>query len=116
MYLIKNVVIVSGEHQRDSAIYTHVFVRGCSSLFRCVRLFATLWTVACKTPLSMGFSRQEYWSGFPFPPPGDLLDRIEPVALMSPALAGGFFCFCFFLPLEPPGKPQFSGRLLAFHH
>ena len=38
------------------------------------RLFATLWTVACQAPLSMGFSRQEYWSGLPFPPPGDLPD------------------------------------------
>ena len=38
----------------------------------CVRLFVSLWTVACQDPLSMGFSRQEYWSGFPCPPPGDL--------------------------------------------
>ena len=50
------------------------------------------WTVACQTPLSMGFSRQEYWSGLPYPPPEDLPDlRIEPVSLMSPALAGRFF-------------------------
>ena len=41
-----------------------------------VQLFATLWTVAPQAPLSMGFSRQEYWSGFPFPPPGDLLDLV----------------------------------------
>ena len=45
----------------------------------CVRLFVTLWTGACQAPLSMGFSRQEYWSGQPFPPPGDLPDPvIEP--------------------------------------
>ena len=37
-----------------------------------VRLFATLWTVACQAPLFMGFSRKEYWSGLPCPPPGDL--------------------------------------------
>ena len=44
-----------------------------------VRLFATLWTVPCQAPLSMGFSRQEYWSGLPFPSPGDLPDPgIEP--------------------------------------
>ena len=44
-----------------------------------VRLFATPWTVACQAPLSMGFSRQEYWSGLPFPSPGDLLNpEIEP--------------------------------------
>ena len=53
---------------------------------------ATPWTVACQAPLSMGFSKQEYWSGFPCPPPGDLLDPgIKPTSLLSPALAGGFF-------------------------
>ena len=49
-------------------------------------------TVARQVPLSMGFSRQEYWSGLPFPPPGDLPDpgipMIEPLSLKSPALAG----------------------------
>ena len=40
-------------------------------LLSCARLFATLWTVACQAPLSMGFSRQEYWSELPFPFPGD---------------------------------------------
>ena len=50
------------------------------------------WTVALQAPLSMEFSRQEYWSGLPFPSPGDLPDRgIEPVFPTSPALAGGFF-------------------------
>ena len=57
-----------------------------------VQLFATLWTVAHQVPLSMGFSRQEYWSGLPSPPPGDLLDPgIKPESLISPALAGRFF-------------------------
>jgi len=52
----------------------------------------TVWTVACQTPLSMGFSRLEYWSGLPCPPLWDLPDPgIEPTSLMSPALAGGFF-------------------------
>ena len=47
----------------------------------CVRLFVTPWTVAHQAPLSMGFSRQEYWSGLPFPIPGDLPDpRIEPMS------------------------------------
>ena len=56
-----------------------------------VRLFATPGTVARQAPLSMGFSRQEYWSGLPFPPPEDLPDPgIEPVSLASPALAGRF--------------------------
>ena len=59
------------------------------SHFSHVQLFATLWTVAHWAPLSMGFFRQEYWSGLPCPPPGDLLNPgIEPG---SPALAGGFF-------------------------
>ena len=62
------------------------------SLFSCVQLFATLWTVACQAPLSMGFSRQEYWSGLPCPPPGDLPDQgIEPLSLTSPVLASRFF-------------------------
>ena len=57
-----------------------------------VQLFATLWTVAHQAPLSMGFPRQEYWSGLLFPLPGYLPDPgIEPVSLMTPALAGGFF-------------------------
>ena len=55
--------------------------------FSRVRLFATLWTVARQAPLSMGFSRQEYWSGLPCPPPGDLPDPgIEPKSPVVPAL------------------------------
>ena len=62
------------------------------SRFSRVRLFATLWTAARQAPLSMGFSRQECWSGLPCPPPGDLPNPgIKPVSLSSPALAGGFF-------------------------
>ena len=53
---------------------------------------ATPWTIAHKAPLSMAFSRQEYWSGLPFPTPWDLPDPgIEPTSLVSPALAGRFF-------------------------
>ena len=68
--------------------------------------FATPRTVVCQAPLSMGFSKQEYWSELPFSPPGDLTDPgIEPASLMFPALAGGLFCFFFFfIPLAPPGK------------
>ena len=55
----------------------------------------TLWTVARQAPLSMGVSRQEYWSGLPCPPPGDLPDPgIKPASPVSPALAGRFFCHC----------------------
>ena len=62
------------------------------SHFSHVRLFATLWTVARQAPLSMGFSRQEYWSGWPCPSPGDLPSPgIELASLRSPALAGRFF-------------------------
>ena len=57
-----------------------------------VRFFVTEWTVAHQAPLSIGFSRQEYWSELPCPPSGDLPNPgIEPVFLMSPVLAGGFF-------------------------
>ena len=64
----------------------------CAQSLSHVRLFATSGTVACQDPLSMGFSRQKYWKGLPFPPPGDLPDPgIEPASLASPVLAGGFF-------------------------
>ena len=54
------------------------------SCFGCVQLFATPWTVALQVPLTMGFSRQEYWSGLPVPSPGDLPNPgIEPMSLMS---------------------------------
>ena len=62
--------------------------------------FATSWTIACQAPLSMEFSSQEYWSGLPCPPPGDLPDPgIKP---RSPTLQAGSF------PSEPPGKPSYS--------
>ena len=61
----------------------------------------TPWTVAHQAPLSMEFSRQEYWSGLSCPPPGDLPNPgIEPVSLMFPAFADGLFIL-----LVPPGKP-----------
>ena len=65
----------------------------------CVRVFATPWTVARQASLSMGFSRQAYWSGLPHPSPGDLPDPgIEPRSPVSPVLAGKFFT------TESPGK------------
>ena len=64
-----------------------------------VQLFATLWTLARQAPLSMGFPRQEYWSGLPFPSLEDLPNPgTEPTSLAPPALAGGFFI------IDPPGK------------
>ena len=74
--------------------------------FSRVRLFATPWTVACQAPLSVEFSRQEYWSGLSCPSPGNLPDPgIEPVSLTSPALAGGFFTISATWedPLKCPG-------------
>ena len=70
------------------------------SRFSCVRLLVTLWTVARQTPLFMGFSKQEYWSGLPCPPPEDLPDpEIKRTSLMSRVLAASS------LPPEPPGMP-----------
>ena len=71
----------------------------CVSLSR-VGLFATPWTVARQAPLSMGFSRQEYWSGLPFPSPGDLSDPgIEPRSSTPDADS---------LPSKPPRKPKLA--------
>ena len=57
-----------------------------------VQLFVTLWTVACQAPMSMGFSTQDYWSGLPCLPSGDLPDSgMESVSRRFPALAGRFF-------------------------
>ena len=72
----------------------------CVCVFSHVWLFVTLWTVACQAPLSMGFSKQEYWSGLPFPPPRESSwPRHRSTSPVSPALAGRFFT------TEPPGKP-----------
>ena len=79
--------------------FLHLF-SPCASLLSHVRLFATPWNVAHRVPMSIGFSRQEYWSGLPCPPPGDLPDpRIEP---RSPT------CQVDPLPSEPPGKPKYK--------
>ena len=72
---------------QDVCVYVCVL-----SSFSHVGFLATLWTVAHQAPLSLGFSRQEYWSGLPCPPPGDLPNPgIEPSSVMSPTLAGWFF-------------------------
>ena len=72
------------------------------------QLFATPWTVACQAPLFMGFPRLEYWSGLPFPTPGDLPDpgsKCESPALQADSL-----------PSEPPGKPQVNNNALILAH
>ena len=74
-------------HCLSTLLHAHM-----SSRFSHVRFFATQWTIAHQTPLSMGFSRQEYWSGLPCPPQGDLLEPgIKPASLMSPTSADEFF-------------------------
>ena len=76
-----------------------------------VRLFATPCTIAHQVFLFMEFSRQEYWSELPCPPPGDLPNPgILPMSLMSPVLAGRFFT------LAPPGKPHTCDTLRLFCH
>ena len=72
----------------------------CANGLSRVRLFATPWTVACQSPLSLGFSWQEYWSGLPCPSPGDLPDAgIEPASPVPPALQADS------LPLSHQGSP-----------
>ena len=74
------------------------------SVLNRVQLFATPWTVTCQAPVSMEFSRQEYWSGLLFRPPRVLPDPgIEPESPVFPALAGRLFT------TEPPGKPRGEG-------
>ena len=71
-----------------------------SQLLSPVHLFDAPWTVACQVSLSIGFSKKEYWSGLPFPPPGDLPDPgIESKSPPFCILAGEFFTS------EPPGNP-----------
>ena len=73
-------------------IYTHLFnVTDDAQSHIQVQLFVTPRTIVCKATLSLEFSRQEYWSGLPFPHPGDFPNPgIKPVSTVSPALAGGF--------------------------
>ena len=89
-----------GEGDLWSGMY-HIGVCGSMlSRFSCVQLFVTLWTVAHQASLSVGFSRQEYWSRFPCSPPGDLPDPgIESVSPVAPVLQADS------LPLSHQGSP-----------
>ena len=83
-------------------------VHACS-IAQCLWLFVIPWTVSCQAPLSMGFPRQEYWSGLPFPSLGDLSDPgIRHMSLVSPVQAGRFFT------TEPPGKAPIPSLLEIF--
>ena len=100
--------------ERQLSIISEVVVQ----LLSHVRFFATPWTVAHQALLSIGFPKQEYWSGLPFPPPGNPPDPgIKPTLPASPVLAGGF------LTTEPSAKPQGSpisqvltGYISSFKH
>ena len=79
--------------------------------FSHVHPFETLWTVTHHAPVSLGFSRQEYWIALPCPPPEDLPDPgIEPVSPAAPALQVGS------LPLAPPGKPIWTLYSFSNHN
>ena len=92
----------------DKRVSTHTHIY---AVLSCVQLSVAPWTVAHQAPLSMGPSRQEYCSGLPCPPPGDLPNPgIGPAYSVSPALAGGFFT------TEPAGKPEALGPLIIQMH
>ena len=101
MFVLWPFVLASNFHLRFFPLYSFLlkYVYSRKYVLRCVQLFATPWTLAHQAPPSMGFSRQEYWTGLPFPSPGDLLKAgigpcflgIKPMSLESRALAGRFF-------------------------
>ena len=97
----RGTVVLKWEKMRNS--YQDLYTRACAcvcSVTSVVSDSATPWTVAHQAPLSMGFSRQEHWTGLPWPPPENLPDPgIEPKSPASPALQVDS------LPTEPPGKP-----------
>ena len=86
--------------------------------FSRVQLVATPWTAAHQAPQSMGFCRQECWSGLPFPSPGDLPDPgLEPASLASPALTGGFFTSAsprFLFGADNHGLKELSALVATF--
>ena len=98
---------VSGESSLKTLSKYDGMARGCRCILSCFSpTLWNSWNVTCQTPLSMGFSRQVYWSGLPCPSPGDLpYPGIKPA---SPALAGGF------CTTAPPGKPS-PAKALEFY-
>ena len=86
------------------------------SLFSHVQLVVTLWTVAFQASLSMGFSRQEYWSELPCPPPGDLPEAgIEPASTASPALADRFITTSTTWEFSLVGYWNLNSAIVYFH-
>ena len=89
---IRNLIVLSAPFVSTLTPWRTLFIKHAYVLshFSCVQLIGTLWTVAHQALLSMGFSRQEYWSGLLCPPPEDLHNPgIEPESSSSPTLAGG---------------------------
>ena len=111
---INDVLIRWGEFKMDNilkGLVRHTYYRCvcvCACVLSHIWLFATLCTVIHQAPLSMEFPRQRYWSGLPFPPPGDLPDpgikHTSPGSPAPPALAGRSFT------IVPPGKPSVPWR------
>ena len=89
MYIYTTLLIYCLYYKTEKQTFMKVRL---SQFLSLVQLFVAPWTVGCQAPLSMGFPRQEYWRGVPFPTPGDLPDPgIEGPSRGPPALAGGFF-------------------------
>ena len=102
---VGNVRVSGGEDPLEEAIaHIHQTNSTCVCILSCsrhVQLFATIWTITRQAPLSMGFSRQEYWSGLSCSPPRDLpYSGIKPMSPVPPAFQVDS------LPTEPPGKPK----------
>ena len=99
MYTVK-IHVTGIQYSESQFLKVILYLWGWWWWLSCVWFFVIPWTVAHQTPLSMEFSRQEYWRGLPFSSPGELPDSgIKPESLVSPASAGGFFI------TVPPGKP-----------
>ena len=110
--------------EKNQGIHENQVLHRASALSHstCVRLCATPWTIACKAPLSVGFSRWEYWSGFPCPSPGEntgmgsraLLLGIFPTQGSNLCLLSLLLWQAGSLPLAPLGKPKYSTVILLF--
>ena len=98
LYILSDKVLLKiSRHKHTHTIYIHINSKVKVKSLSRVQLFVTPWTVAYQVPPSMGFSRQEFWSGLPFSSPGDLPN--PGIESMSPALQADS------LLSEPPGKP-----------